>query len=94
MSSWQWGTADCFESGDNFEIRVVVYRDLPLSEIQQRYPTIEMRADYRYVEYHAALAYLDEQLAELAQPDDEFDFSRLRADLVATRGNLVAALGT
>ncbi|MCI5159203.1 MAG: hypothetical protein D3906_12390 [Candidatus Electrothrix sp. AUS1_2] len=44
---------------------MVVYRDIPLPEVQQKYPVDpEQRKDFRYLEYRNALRFLDEKITE------------------------------
>jgi len=44
---------------------VVVYRDIPLPEVQQKYPVDpEQQKDFRYLEYRNALRFLDEKITE------------------------------
>jgi hypothetical protein len=64
MDWWQWQT-----HGDSrprrYDIKIIVYRGLPLDQVTARYPVVpEKNKDFRYVEYAAALEYLDEKIKE------------------------------
>jgi hypothetical protein len=61
---WQWQS-----HGDSrprkYDIKVVVYRNVELKDVQKTYPVdAEREQDYRYVAYAAALDYLDQLIAE------------------------------
>jgi hypothetical protein len=86
MDWWQWQP-----HGDSrprhYEIKVVVYRGLALDRVKVRYPVVpEKNKDYRYIEYVAALAYLDEKIG-----DDVME--PVTSTLKSTRQKIVRALG-
>ncbi len=61
---WQWQS-----HGDSrprkYDIRVVVYKNIPLAEVKTLYPVIPLKnQDYRYVNYDDTLKYLDGHIAE------------------------------
>lgn len=60
----QWETQGSGDPSELAEIGVVVYRGLPLSVVQQRYPVIRGQQDYRYVTYDQAVDYCDRMLQE------------------------------
>ncbi len=67
MEWWQWET-----HGDSrpthYDIKVVVYKDTPLATIENKFPVQpELLKDYRYVEYSAAIEYLDYHIHENIQ---------------------------
>ena len=64
MDWWQWKN-----HGDSrpkeYDIKVVVYKNIDLVEIKKLYPVVASELqDYRYVKYHDALKYLDEHIAD------------------------------
>lgn len=83
---WQWQ-----DHGDSrprkYDIKVVVYRNAELKDVQKTYPIDPAKEqDYRYVEYAAALGYLDELIAEDG-------VESVTATLQATREKIEGALG-
>lgn len=61
----QWETQGSDDpTAEAAEIGVIVYRDLSLSAVQQRYPVIRGQQDYRYVTYDQAVDYCDRMLKE------------------------------
>lgn len=87
---WQWEGGGSWEPGDRFDVRVVVYRGLSLAAVEAEYPTVEGRADYRYVSYDDAMAYFERGLAEV---EGEPLLERLHEQLTATRARIRGALG-
>lgn len=68
MDWWQWQP-----HGDSrpkkHDIKVVVYRDISLEKIKISYPVIPpKKQDYRYIEYQAALDYLNQGIVADAVP--------------------------
>ncbi len=61
---WQW--RNC--GGPRFfrhDVKVVVYKSMPLEEIKKRYPVDPgEKRDFRYLEYRKALDYLNEKIEE------------------------------
>jgi hypothetical protein len=88
---YSWGHCGCAEPGDEFDIRVVVYRGRELADVQAAYPTAPNLSDYRYVSYDAAVAYLDKELADLGNPTEQDDpiMHKLAERLHATRADIV-----
>jgi hypothetical protein len=92
MQWWQWEAGGSWEPGDRFDIRVVVYRGITLAAVQAEYPTVEGRADYRYVSYDDAMAYFERSMAEI-EDEDEPLLRGLHGELAATRARVRQALG-
>lgn len=90
MGWWQWEGGGSWEPGDRFDVRVVVYRGLTLAAVQAEYPTVEGRADYRYVRFDDAMAYFERNMAEI---EGEPSLERLHAELADTHGRIRQALG-
>lgn len=89
---WQWEGGGSWAIDDAFDVRVVVYRGIPLAAVQADYPTIEGRADYRYVSYEDAIAHFDRSMRELQDADEPL-LRRLREELAVTRAHVRQALG-
>lgn len=65
MEWWQWQDHGDSDPAAVYPVKVVVYRDIPLPEVQQKYPVDpEQRKDFRYLEYRNALRFLDEKITE------------------------------
>lgn len=90
MEWWQWEAGGSWEPGDRFDVRVVVYRGMTLAAVQAEYPTVEGRADYRYVSYDDAMAHFDRAMAEI---EDEPSLQQLHEELAVTRTRVREALG-
>ena len=89
---WQWAPGGSWEPDDTFDVRVVVHRGVPRVALAAAYPVIVNVSDYRYLDEHAAIAAIDEQLADLAGETDE-PLVDLRLRLLRTRARILAALG-
>jgi hypothetical protein len=65
MEWWQWDDHGHPDPAYEYDVKVVVYRDIPLIQVQESYPVLEAKEqDYRYLTYAKAMAYLDEQIQE------------------------------
>lgn len=89
MEWWQWEAGGSWEPGDRFDVRVVVYRGLTLAAVRAEYPTVEGRADYRYVSHDDAMAHFDRAIAEI---EGEPSLAELREELSVTRARIRKAL--
>jgi hypothetical protein len=92
MEWWQWEGGGSWEPGDRFDVRVVVYRGITLAAAQAEYPTVEGRADYRYVSFDDAMAHFDRSMAEI-EGEGEPLLQRLHEELAVTRARVRQALG-
>lgn len=61
---YQWNSHGSDKPAEHDDVKVVVYRDIPLADVKRRYPVLQGRQDYRYVTYEAAIAYCDLMLQE------------------------------
>jgi hypothetical protein len=64
MEWWSWDN-----HGDSrpreYDIKVIVYKDISLDEIKKLYPTIkDKEQDYRYLKYDDAIKYLNKHIGE------------------------------
>jgi len=70
MEWWQWDNHGDPAPNYRYNIKVVVYRDIPLAKVQQAYPVLKEREqDYRYLAYSEAIAYLDKQIRDDVLPE-------------------------
>ena len=87
MECWQWENHGDPAPGHQYDVHVVVYRDVPLELVQQAYPVMrDKEQDYRYLPYGKALAYLDERIQENILPE-------LTAKLRETKSRIEKQLG-
>jgi hypothetical protein len=79
----------CFEPGDRFDIRVVVYGGgMSAAAVRRRYPSGPALGDYRVVRATEAIAFVREQLRDLESWADEDRIVSLEGTLRATRVRL------
>ena len=65
MEWWQWDHHGDPDPSFKYDVRVVVYRAIPLSQVQKAYPVVKAKKqDFRYVAYTKAMAYLDRHIQE------------------------------
>jgi hypothetical protein len=65
MQWWQWDNHAGSDPNTKYDIRIVIYRDVPLHEVKARFPVVqETKQDYRYIEFNAALRYLDNSILD------------------------------
>ena len=86
MQWWQWndhGTSD--DPNYDYDIKVVVYRDMPLVQIKKLYPVNKAKMkDFRYLEYNVAIKYLDENIEDLESEKEEWAIN-LKKQLIHTK---------
>lgn len=83
---WQWDS-----HGDSrprhYDIKVVVYRDVPLSEVKRAYPVVkEKEQDYRYVPYGEAIEYLDNLIKENVLPEVTQTLRKTKSTIIEKLG--------
>ena len=62
---WQWQNHGDPDPAARYDIKVAVYKDIPLTEVKNKYPVEpEQNKDVRYLEYQQAVGFLDEKIAE------------------------------
>lgn len=87
MEWWQWQAHGNSNPAAVYPVKVAVYRDITVTEVEQRYPVKpEHKKDFRYLEYQRALRFLDEKIAENVQEN-------VTEQLKATRKRIVDQLG-
>jgi len=88
MKWWQWESHGGSNPGTKYDIKVIVYRSIPLAEVQKIYPVNqEKKQDYRYLEYAKALEYLDKTIEENLVPEVTEVLKKTRNVIVAELGN-------
>jgi hypothetical protein len=87
MEWWQWQEHGDSDPAAVYPVKVAVYRDIPLTEVEQRYPVEpEQKKDFRYLEYQRALDFLDEKITENM-------LENVTEQLKTTRKKIVSQLG-
>jgi hypothetical protein len=56
---YQWDHHGSSNPHERYNIKIVVYRDISLKQIQQKYPVVVGKQDYRYLEYSMAIKHLE-----------------------------------
>jgi hypothetical protein len=88
---YQWDKAGDPDPRKKYEIKVIVYRNISLTEVKKVYPVIKSKnQDYRYVEYNQGLVYIEKQLKEIEnfrREDSDQEFTDLYNSLNSTLNN-------
>lgn len=93
MQWWQWDNHGDSDPNSIYDIKVVVYRDISLKEIQSVFPVVEAaKKDFRYIEYTEAIKYLDRNIDEVGLINEKWA-KGLKIHLVGTRSTIKAFLG-
>ena len=61
---YQWNSQGPDDPNATDDVKVVVYRNVPLEEVRKEYPVVEEKQDYRYLEYEVALDLLSKYEAD------------------------------
>lgn len=87
MEWWQWQEHGDPDPAARYDIKVAVYKDIPLAEVKNKYPVEpEQKKDVRYLEYQNALNFLDKKITENVMED-------VTGTLKKTRKKIVDSLG-
>lgn len=87
MEWWQWQDHGDSTPETRYDIKVAVYRHIPLEDVKKTCPVLpEQQKDFRYLEHKKALHFLDEKIQENLLED-------VTATLKATRKKIAAVLG-
>ena len=88
MQWWQWDTHGDSDPNSQCDIKVVVYQVIPLEEIREMFPVNKSKKkDFRYFEYNDAIKYLNENINELNNRNEEWEIE-LRRHLVETKDRI------
>jgi hypothetical protein len=55
---YQWNSHGDSDPNKDDDVKVVIYRNIPLEKVKEMYPVIVGQQDYRYLDYEAAINYL------------------------------------
>ena len=61
---YQWNSHGDSDPNKDDDVKVVVYRNIPLEKVKEMYPVIVGKQDYRYLDYEAAINYLNKNESE------------------------------
>lgn len=87
MEWWQWLPHGDSDPATEYGIKVVVYKDVELQEVEKAYPVVpEKNQDFRYLDFDTAMRYLDAEIEENVLPE-------ITERLQETRDKLVAQFG-
>ena len=88
MQWWQWDSHGDSDPNTKYDIKVIVYRDIPLANIKKLYPVIkEKKQDYRYLEYAKAIDYLNDNIKENIIPEVTSTLQKTKHKIVLKLGN-------
>lgn len=84
MEWWQWQPHG-EPRPTTYDVKVVVYRNVTLGYVKNKFPVIpEKEKDYRYLEYEAALEYLNEKISDDVSEQVTDRLKKTRKKLVDT----------
>jgi len=87
MEWWQWEPHGDSNPRTRYDIKVVVYKKMPLAQVQKMHPVDPgNKKDYRYLPYKKAMEYLDKRIEEDALPE-------VTARLRRTKGLILDKMG-
>ena len=90
MEWYQWNSQGPDDPNESDDIKVVVYRNIPLDEVKRKFPVIKEKQDYRYLEYGNALKLLNDY-----ELDPSFkDFPEMKLKAKQTKERILEQLGT
>jgi len=88
MGWWQWDPHGEPEPDHPYDIKVVVFRDISMEQVQELFPVLQEKAqDYRYLSYADAISYLSEAIHEDVLPE-------VTRRLLETKARIEAELGS
>ena len=90
LSKYQWNSQGPDDPNENDDVKVVVYRNISLDQVEKMYPVIEKKQDFRYLEYELAL-----KLFERYEQDPFWiEHTETKDQALQTRDKILAQLGT
>jgi hypothetical protein len=88
MEWWQWDNHGDPDPNFQYDVKVVVYRDIPLSQVREAYPVVKSKQqDFRYLAYTDAMAYLNTTIQEDAMAEVTQRLKLTRAGIEKELGN-------
>jgi hypothetical protein len=76
MQWWQWDNHGDSASDYKYDVKVIVYRNIPLERIKALFPVDKSnKKDFRYFEYHDSIYYLNKQIDSLESIPQGWAFS-------------------
>lgn len=91
MDWWQWDKCGDSDPRTRYDIKVVVYRGIPLEKVRLMYPVLKEKSwDFRYIEYSKAIEYLEKGIQTT---QDEESTRSIAETFRAKRKRLIEALG-
>jgi hypothetical protein len=83
---FQWEAAGGPDPSQAYDVRVVVFKDLPLESVKTEYPVDKAKGqDFRYIGHDQALAYLEKNIKGVKS-----DMPELAVQLETTRQKILA----
>jgi hypothetical protein len=94
MRWWQWDNHCSSDPNYKYDIQVVVYQSMPLSQIKNLFPVDKSKnEDFRYFDYNDSIEYLNEKIKELEAEKEEWA-GKLKTNLVKTKMRIQQEIGT
>jgi DNA-binding transcriptional MerR regulator len=94
MQWWQWHHHGDSDPKSKYDIKVVVYKGMPLEQIKKLFPVnSSQEQDFRYFEYQASIQYLNEKIKELNQAKEAWAIN-LQHRLVETKARIQQEIKT
>jgi hypothetical protein len=94
MQWWQWDNHGSSDPNYKYDIKVVVYQDMPLSQIKNLFPVEKSKkTDFRYFEYNDSIVYLNKKIKELEEEKEEWAV-KLKKKLIQTKTRIQQGIGT
>lgn len=67
---WQWDSHGHPSPDTEYDVKVVVYRDIALETVQRKFPISKKeKKDFRYLEFRTAVDYLNKNSSELGNSE-------------------------
>ena len=88
MQWWQWDNHGDSDPDSKYDIKVVIYKGIQLGQIKKLFPLDKSQnKDFRYLEYHDSMKYLNDKIEELSHEKEEWAIN-LRRHLVDTKDRI------
>ena len=59
---YQWNNHGDSDPNTMDDVKVVIYRNIPLEKVKEIYPVIKGKQDYRYLDYETAVDYINKYI--------------------------------